>query len=67
MQIESVHPHYENIVVNTDGKSYFISSEVLVKILSEFDFKTEKKKTRTWLDIDIEDWRIERFDEPRNY
>lgn len=71
-EINSVTPHYEHIYVSTgnekDGfKGYFITSETLVKILSEFDFNAETKRTRTWLDINIDEWRIERFDEPRTY
>jgi hypothetical protein len=71
-RIESVRPHYENITIsvkNSNGKyeSYFITSDDLVTILSEFDFNVEKKRTRTWLSVDINDWRIEKFNEPRTY
>ena len=74
MQIISVRPHYENIVVTFEDpndkngwKTTYITSEQLVVILSEFDFNAEKKRTRTWLNLDINDWRVERFDEPRTY
>jgi len=72
MEINSVTPHYEHIIINTgnakDGfKNYFITSAQLVIILSEFDFKAETKRTRTWLSLDIDDYRVERFDEPRTY
>ena len=71
-KIESVRPHYENITIsvkNSSGKyeSYFISSDDLVTILSEFDFNVEKKRTRTWLSVNIDEWRIEKFDQPRTY
>ena len=65
--ITSVRPHYEHITVNVDNKSYFITSEQLVIILSEFEFAVEKKRTRSWLHLNIEDWRIEEFDKPRTY
>ena len=74
MQIISVRPHYENIVVTFEDpndkngwKTTYITSEQLVVILSEFDFNAETKRTRTWLNLDINDWRVERFDEPRTY
>jgi len=71
-EINSVTPYHENICINTgndkDGyKNYFISSAQLVIILSEFDFQAELKRTRTWLSLNINDWRVERFDEPRSY
>jgi len=71
-EINSVTPHYENICITTgndkDGfKSYFISSKTLAKILNEFDFITETKRTSTWVDIDINEWRIEKHNQPRNY
>jgi hypothetical protein len=71
-RIESVRPHYENICIsvkNSSGKyeSYFITSDDLVTILSEFDFNVEKKRTRTWLSVNIDEWRIEKFNEPRTY
>ena len=74
MKILSVRPHYENIVVTFEDPnsehgwtSYFITSEQLVIILSEFDFVGEKKRTRTWLNLEIDDWRIEKFEEARTY
>ena len=74
MQIISVRPHYENIVVTFEDpndkngwKTTYITSEQLVVILSEFDFIGEKKRTRTWLNLCIDDYRVERFDEPRTY
>jgi len=72
LKIQSVRPSYENIVVvfedpnNVHGwSSYYITSEQLVKILSEFDFMGTKKRTRTWLSLEIDDWNVERFDENR--
>jgi len=74
VKILSVKPHYENIIVtfeDPDNKgeflTTFISSEQLVAILSEFDFLATKKVTRTWLNLAIDDWRVERFDEVRTY
>jgi hypothetical protein len=74
MKILSVRPHYEHIVVTFEDpkskngwKTTFISSEQLVTILSEFDFIGIEKRTRTWLNLEIDDWRVERFDEPRTY
>ena len=74
MKIISVRPHYENIVVTFEDpnskygwKTTYITSQQLVVILSEFDFTAETKRTRTWLNLDINDWRVERFDEPRSY
>lgn len=71
-RISSVTPHYENIYISvkkSNGKyeGYFISSEDLVTILSEFDFNIEKKRTRSWVHVDINEWRIEKFNEPRTY
>jgi len=68
-KIVCVHPHYEHIYVNTgDSKTgFFISSEDLVAILAEFDFAVDKKRTRRWGKVNLDDWRIERFDEPRTY
>ena len=67
-EIVSVTPHYENIYVGVaKGEGYFISSQELVRILSEFDFDVEKKRTRSWLTIEINEWKIEKFDEPRTY
>jgi len=74
MKIISVRPHYENIVVTFEDpnskygwKTTYITSEQLVVILSEFDFIGETKRTRTWLNLEIDDYRVERFDEPRTY
>jgi hypothetical protein len=67
-KIVSVTPHYENIYISVgNGKGYFITSEELVKVLSEFDFYVEPKRTRSWLHIEIDEWKVERFDEPRTY
>jgi hypothetical protein len=66
-EITSVNPHYEHICVHADGKTFFITSKQLVTILSEFEFQVEKKRTRSWLHLDIEYWRIEEFDKPRTY
>ena len=66
--IESVRPHYEHIYISTGkGEGYFITSDDLVTILSEFDFNVEKKRTRSWLSVDISQWRVEKFNEPRTY
>ena len=74
MKIISIRPHYEHITVTFEDpndkngwKTTFISSEQLITILSEFDFIATKKRTRTWLNLNINDWRVERFDEPRSY
>jgi len=74
MKILSVRPHYEHIIVTFEDpndengwKTTFITSEQLVTILSEFDFVGAKKRTRTWLNLEIDDWRVEKFDEPRTY
>jgi hypothetical protein len=66
-EITAIRPHYEHIVVHTDKTTYFISSEELVAILSEFDFIREKKRTRTWLRLVLGDWRVEKFKQPRTY
>jgi hypothetical protein len=70
-QITGVRPHYEHIFVHTNpdkpSEGFFISSEDLVVILSEFDFKVGKKRTRRWGKVDIDEWRVERFDQPRTY
>lgn len=64
-EIINVYTHYENIVVNVNGKAYYISPKDLTTILSEFDFLMEKKRVRTWLFIDPEDWTIEKKNQPR--
>jgi len=68
-RISAVTPHYEHIYVSVDkpGEGFFISSKDLVAILSEFDFKVEKKIKRRWGRVKIDDWRVERFDQPRTY
>jgi len=67
-RITGVRPHYENIYVSVDkGEGFFITSEELTRVLSEFDFDIEKKRTRSWLTIEINEWRIEKFNEPRTY
>jgi len=70
-EITSVHPHYEHIFVCVNpakpSEGFFISSEDLVVILSEFDFTVGKKRTRRWGKVNIDDWRVERFDQPRSY
>jgi len=66
-QIQAVHPYYEHIWISTEpGKGFFISSEDLVTILSEFDFLVEKKRTRSWGHVNIDDWTVEKKDEPRS-
>lgn len=74
IKILSVSPHYENLTITFEDpteksgfKSYYISSEELVKVLSEFEFVAEKKRTRTWLHVNVNDYRIEKFDEPRTF
>jgi len=68
-KITSVNPHYEQIYVHTDtqGQGFFISSQDLVAILAEFDFTVGKKRTRRWGKVNLDDYRVERFDEPRTY
>ena len=67
-KIVSVTPHYEHIYVSVGkGEGYFITSDELAVILNEFDFYVEKKRTRSWLHIEIDEWKVERFDEPRTY
>jgi len=53
-QITNVYTHYENICVVVDGKVHFLSTDELTKILNEFDFISETKKTRNWLNVDFE-------------
>ena len=57
-KITQVSPHYEQISVWIDGNRYFIKYQDLLPIMSEFLFKAEKKRTRTWLhpvtpDVDL--------------
>jgi len=67
-EIVGASPYYENIYVSTaNGEGFFITPKELRIILSEFDFIIEKKKTRKWGHVNIDDWRVERFDEPRTY
>jgi len=66
-EIKTVYAHYENVVVSDGEHAYFISPEELIKILSEFEFIKERKKTRTWIHVNIDDWRIEKFNKPRTY
>jgi hypothetical protein len=68
-KITAVQPHYEHIFVYTakQGEGFFISSEDLVAILSEFDFAVGKKKTRRWGKVNLDEYRVERFDQPRTY
>lgn len=71
-EIHGVNVHYEQLFIsvkNDDGSydQYFMTFQELLVILNEFDFKVEKKRTREWLHIDIDDWRVERFDQPRSY
>lgn len=73
-EIISVTPHYEHIRItvapDAQGnytRSFFISSEDLVAILSEFDFNVGKKRTRRWGKVDVKEYRVERFDEPRTF
>jgi hypothetical protein len=67
-KIISVQPHYEHIYVSVgNGKGFFIESSELVKLMSEVDYEIEPKRTRSWLHFHPDEWRIERFDEPRTY
>ena len=68
-KIASVTPHYEHIYVSTGvpDEGFFISSKDLVTVLSEFDFEVGKKVKRRWGKVDIEKYRVERFDQPRTY
>jgi len=70
-QITSVHPHYEHIFVGVSStkpsEGFYISSQDLVVILSEFEFVVGKKRTRRWGKVEIDKWRVERFDQPRTY
>ena len=67
-EITTVQTNYENVTVNdAEGNQYYISPETLGIILNEFDFVKNKKKTRTWLEIDIEKWRVENFNQERAY
>ena len=68
-RITDVTPHYENIYVSVDkpGEGFFISSKDLVAILSEFDFLIRKKNKRRWGRVEIDQYRVERFDEPRTF
>jgi hypothetical protein len=67
-QIQSVSQHYENLGIRlANGEYIYMTYAQLLVILNEFDFTAEKKRTRTWLTLDINDWRVERFDEPRTY
>ena len=52
-------PHFENILVtDSEYNFYYISPLVMTKILSEFDFTINKKKTRNWLDINLDEKRF---------
>ena len=67
-QIQSVSQHYENLGIRlADGSYVYMTYAQLLVILSEFDFKAETKRTRTWLSLDINDYRVEKFNEPRTY
>ena len=68
-RISAVTPMYEHIYISVDkpGEGFYISSEDLVAILSEFDFEVGKKIKRRWGKVEIEKYRIERFDRPRTY
>ena len=68
-RISAVTPSYEHIYISVDkpGEGFYISSQDLVAILSEFDFEVGKKIKRRWGKVDIEKYRVERFDQPRTY
>ena len=67
-EITGVHNHYENLGIRLDDGSYvYMTYKQLLVILNEFDFDLIKKRTRSWMQLDIDDWRVERFDEPRSY
>lgn len=65
-QITGVRTHFQHVKIKAGDKEYFIAPEELVKVLSEFEFKAETKKTRTWVTIDIDKWKVEKQDEPRS-
>lgn len=65
-QIVQVGVRYENIIVQDDkGCIHYISKNQLAVILNEFDFFSVKKRTRNWLEVNIDDWKVEHVDEPR--
>jgi hypothetical protein len=64
-EITSVYTSFEHVVVVAGDKAYYIQPEELIKVLSEFDFQAETKRTRTWLHVDIENYRVEKYDQPR--
>ena len=67
-EIVGVHNHYENLGIRlSDDRYVYMTYEQLLVILNEFDFELRKKRTRSWMEIQIDDWRVERFDEPRSY
>jgi hypothetical protein len=68
-RISAVTPSYEHIYISVDkpGEGFYISSKNLVAILSEFDFEVGKKIKRRWGKVDIEKYRVERFNEHRTY
>lgn len=59
-EIVSVHNHYENLGIRlADDRYVYMTYEQLLVILSEFDFDLTKKRTRSWMSLDIDDWRVE--------
>jgi hypothetical protein len=63
-KIINVAQYFEHITVNTaDGSRYFIDPKLLVVILSEFDYLVEKKRTRSYLHLDIDDYKIEKVED----
>ena len=60
---------FGEVIIYSDNNTrrFITTKEMLITILSEFDFTAIKKKTRTHLSINIDDWRVERFDEVRTY
>jgi len=67
--IKRIHTNYENIniVMSDDSQPhgeriYSITPEQLVVVLSEFDFDVKLKRTKSWLEVDIDDFTIIRED-----
>ena len=69
-EILSATPYYENILISTQQGDkivhYYLTPKQLVVILSEFDFKAITKRTRSWLELNINEWNVQKYDEPRS-
>lgn len=52
LKIKSVHPHHETIVFTDGDNTYFVEEKELIKLFKKFDWKLEKKRTRTWATVD---------------